>query len=91
MKIFYICLALTFCSCDMSGYVYIIPEENGEAARAWVLECIGRANPISDEEPEDWIKRCAITVRQLYGRCVKVKDTRRAAFRSSCSPVVKGR
>jgi len=37
-----------------------------EQRAKFTLSCIANANPLSDEEPEDWIKECAKTSESLY-------------------------
>lgn len=36
-------------------------EEQREKLATWVAQCIKDANPMSDEEPEDWVYQCEIT------------------------------
>lgn len=34
--------------------------------RQWILDCIEKGNPHSDEEPEDLVLQCEKTARQLF-------------------------
>lgn len=60
-------LLMSACESQRIEYRHIVPPENMEAHRAWILECIEKANPKSDEEPEDWIARCYYVSKQLFG------------------------
>ena len=40
-------------------------EEAKTALAAWVAACIKDANPMSDEEPEDWIYQCENTGKRI--------------------------
>jgi len=40
------------------------PASSSKEVGAFILQCIGNANPMSDEEPEDWIEACQITAEQ---------------------------
>gem|GEM_PF-2941133 len=42
----------------------------------FILECIKRANPISDEEPEDWIGKCEDMAVSTYCPIVQVIRTK---------------
>ena len=69
MKLLLVLLTLCVYACDSStiAYRHVVPEELRQEQRVWVLECIGRANPQSDEEPEDWVRMCHVTSIELYG------------------------
>ena len=72
-------ILLFFLSCNTDQKVgYFVPEEKKDAQRAWILECIEKANPRSDEEPEDWIVQCEDTSLRLYGNLLRVKYTDRS-------------
>lgn len=60
-----IIVALTLTGCSVAERTWeptILRSCETEAERtalqAWILECIERANPKSDEEPEDWMPTC---------------------------------
>lgn len=82
-----IVFALIVSGCEelQHGYVYIVPEENKEECRAWVKTCIEKANPMSDEEPEDMIQACLVAGSQLFGQCVLVEDKRMVFRGERCS------
>lgn len=42
-----------------------------EKAAAFILDCLANANPLSDEEPEDWIRNCERFAMNMYGEEVK--------------------
>jgi hypothetical protein len=43
--------------------------EQAEKLAPWLLKCIEAANPMSDEEPEDWIAQCERTgIKTLCSR-----------------------
>ena len=41
-------------------------DETIEARVSFVLQCVKDSNPMSDEEPEDWIEECSDTAERLY-------------------------
>lgn len=43
--------------------------------RVWVLNCIEKANPKSNEEPEDWIEECEDVSIRLYGDLIGPKNS----------------
>lgn len=68
------------------------PQETEKLAN-WMLECIKRANPKSDEEPEDWILQCERTGKRTL--CSSVPAVRFQTCHSctwnsvACSKVTK--
>ena len=52
------------CSDNVVRSQYCSEEKRQEAAN-FVLLCAEAANPMSDEEPEDMIKQCQITAKEL--------------------------
>jgi len=40
--------------------------ETVEARSLFILQCIANANPKSDEEPEDWIRKCQFMAEDTY-------------------------
>jgi len=44
------------------------------AQQAFILGCIEKANPKSDEEPEDWISACENTSWRVFGKLHKPDD-----------------
>lgn len=66
---------LAMSECDATkpgspGYNTVIPKENQEAAAKLMLALVEKANPMSDEEPEDNIRQAQRTVESLYGKSV---------------------
>lgn len=41
------------------------PADSKERA-TFILECVKNANPMSDEEPEDYIYQCNVTSKELF-------------------------
>jgi hypothetical protein len=72
IKIGLLLLAITLlCACTpKDDRVYI--EQRYECKQAdkeridFTLSCIANANPMSDEEPEDWIRQCNIVAKENY-------------------------
>lgn len=49
-------------------------QESSEKRAEFILSCIKNANPVSDEEPEDWIMKCqAMAERTICPRITVVK------------------
>jgi hypothetical protein len=44
----------------------LTPAACDPAMREWILQCIEKANPHSDEEPEDNTKQCERTATHLF-------------------------
>ncbi len=54
----------------------ILCQKSSESKRAnFILSCIKNANPISDEEPEDWIKHCQYIAEETYCELKTVQVT----------------
>ena len=51
---------------------------------SFILECVGNANPYSDEEPQHWIDQCASVAVKTY--CPKQKVTVTMATYKSIGP-----
>lgn len=47
---------------------FTVPDSLHVAQRQFILDCIEKANPKSDEEPEDWIMACEQTSYRVFGR-----------------------
>lgn len=62
------CLLLPACA-DYAriDYAERIPPERAEEAAAWIERVCASVNPMSDEEPEDWIKQAERTARAIFG------------------------
>jgi len=69
-------LMFIFCGCK-NTYTFDtleIPPESREAAQKWILSCIEKANPYSDEEPEHMTAQCERTGKRLFGVRVRVTE-----------------
>lgn len=71
-------LVIVACLLLLSACEYIHPTNDvqykkgtEEKAAAFILDCLTNANPLSDEEPEDWIKNCESFAMNMYGEKVK--------------------
>jgi hypothetical protein len=85
MKLFFfifILLSVGGCTSNISIDGFIIPPDKIVEARSWVLECLEKANPKADEEPEDMIIQCEITAKRLFGELVIF--TRRCDMSHNC-------
>lgn len=80
-------LALLFTGCyggnPESTYYYCSNAMRSKMAD-WVLACVEKANPMSDEEPEHWTEQCERTARKLF--CTE--NTRRPHFRTQDDPTI---
>jgi len=70
---------LIACDAQYIEFRQVVPEEKREAQQKWILDCVEKANPKSDEEPEDWIRMCAFESRKLFGT-----RTRGALMENGC-------
>ncbi len=50
----------------------------------FILSCIENANPMSDEEPEDWIKHCKWMAEETLCAVKKMKITQRCGDSFKC-------
>lgn len=68
-------MIVTFFGCNEPGpprlnYHKECTPEQTEKLSTWILECIKNANPLSDEDPEDWISQCERTGKRIL--CGKI-------------------
>ncbi len=45
---------------------YCSAPEEVAVVSVWILHCIEKANPKSDEDPEDWVKQCQRTAEEIH-------------------------
>ena len=68
-------IALAVLGCGkrpVHDYDWVCEEKTQEARRDMIVKCLEGANPKSDEEPEDWIDKCAQMATANY--CKKVSS-----------------
>lgn len=53
-------------ACAVNPKPDYVPAACDPAMREWILQCIEKANPHSDEEPEDNTKQCERTAIHLF-------------------------
>lgn len=56
-----------------------------EQRSSFVLRCIKNGNPVSDEEPEDWIPLCQEMAEEVYCPLVAVYITKKCGSSSGCN------
>ncbi len=73
MKYILLILLFILTSCDGSMASRTIQEirkkcsfKTTEKRAGFILKCVENANPVSDEEPEDWIKKCQEMAEDTY-------------------------
>ncbi len=67
-------------------------EEESDELASWILKCVEKANPQSDEEPEDWIRQCERTGKRTLCSTVPVISHRGCAgcqWESTACSVIK--
>ena len=59
-------LVFVILGCDSRPKSEVAPSCDTEAMRPWILDCIEKANPHADEEPEDYVLQCEGTAARLF-------------------------
>lgn len=75
----YLPILVVLMGCDMEPQKAAklpIAECDTKAMASWILECVEKANPHSDEEPEDNTSQCEATAVHLFcgTNCFKSTD-----------------
>ena len=59
-------------------------EESSERRADFILKCISNANPLSDEEPEDWITQCKYMAEETFCPSITFIVTERCVTDLGC-------
>lgn len=84
MKIFLLSSLLLFSCSEIKNethYERMCTNHDSNELQTFILDCIKRANPMSDEEPEDYIRQCQYTAETVICDEVQVEYTYACEFR----------
>ena len=90
MRIFIVLLIVVLSGCskgDLRTHEaedYICDSGSRSDRSGFILSCIKNANPLSDEEPEDWIRQCQYMAEQTFCPKVIMIVTRRCDSNFGC-------
>ena len=76
MRILLLVPLLFLFACGDEGnwqWTWACKPDTQEKREKFILQCVDKANPHSDEEPEDWIDECGRQAKLLYCEWAKVR------------------
>jgi len=53
---------------------YAMPDSLKSDYRSWLISCIEKGNPLSDEEPEDLVLQCEKTGIRAFSKLINLDD-----------------
>jgi len=78
IKLILLSLLLVACDNRHMSKEMDCPSPTTTEHRVWLLDCIEKGNPLSDEEGEDLVKQCEWTAERMF--CLSVPSVRVTSF-----------